>query len=94
MTAQNKCQIFRQALICSSPLNLSYQAWRWQKLGEERWVYLWTDGIYSGLRAEDEQRCTLVLIEVNERGKKRLLALALLGLAVEGTARNSADLLR
>jgi hypothetical protein len=47
-----------------------------------------------GAAAEDEQRCTLVLIEVNERGKKRLLALALLGLAVEGTARNSADLLR
>jgi len=93
MTAQNNCQIFRQTPICSSPLNLSYQAWRRQQLGKERWVYLWADGIYSGLRAKDERLCALVLIEVNERRRKRFLALALLGVTVEGTAPNSADLL-
>ena len=56
-------------------------------------MYLWADGIYSGLRAKDERLCALVLIEVNERRRKRFLALALLGVTVEGTAPNSADLL-
>jgi putative transposase len=52
-----------------------YQAWRRQKLGKDRWVYLWADGIYSGLRAEDERLCALVVIGVNERGKKHFLAI-------------------
>jgi len=52
-----------------------YQAWRRQKLGKERWVYLWADGIYSGLRADDERLCVLVVIGVNERGQKRFLAI-------------------
>lgn len=51
-----------------------YRAWRGAKLGKERWVYLWADGIYSGLRAEDERLCALVLIGVNERGQKKFLA--------------------
>jgi transposase-like protein len=44
-------------------------------LGKDRWVYVWADGIYSGLRAEDERLCALVLIGVNERGQKRFLAI-------------------
>jgi hypothetical protein len=52
-----------------------YRAWRRSKLGKERWVYLWADGIYSGLRAEDEQLCALVVIAVNERGQKKFLAI-------------------
>jgi transposase-like protein len=52
-----------------------YQAWRRHKLGKDRWVYLWADGIYSGLRAEDERLCVLVVIGVNERGQKRFLAI-------------------
>ncbi len=52
-----------------------YKAWRRQKLGKDRWVYLWADGIYSGLRAEDERLCVLVVIGVNERGQKRFLAI-------------------
>jgi mutator family transposase len=52
-----------------------YQAWRGHKLGKERWVYLWADGIYPGLRAEDERLCVLVAIGVNERGQKRFLAI-------------------
>ena len=45
-----------------------YRLWRRSKLGRDRWVYLWVDGIYSGLRAEDERLCALVVIGVNERG--------------------------
>lgn len=52
-----------------------YKAWRRKPLGKERWVYVWADGIYSGLRAEDERLCALVLIGVNERGQKRFLAI-------------------
>jgi transposase-like protein len=52
-----------------------YRLWRRAKLGKERWVYWWVDGIYSGLRAEDERLCALVIIGVNERGQKKLLAI-------------------
>ena len=55
--------------------NQEYQLWRRQKLGKDRWVYLWADGIYSGLRAEDERLCALVVIGVNERGQKHFLAI-------------------
>jgi transposase-like protein len=52
-----------------------YKAWRRKPLGKDRWVYLWADGVYSGLRAEDERLCALVVIGVNERGQKRFLAI-------------------
>ena len=52
-----------------------YRLWRRAKLGKDRYVYLWVDGIYSGLRAENERLCALVVIGVNERGQKKLLAL-------------------
>lgn len=52
-----------------------YGDWRKQPLGQERWVYLWADGIYSGLGAEDTRLCLLVVIGVNERGQKRFLAI-------------------
>lgn len=52
-----------------------YRLWRRAKLGKDRWVYLWVDGIYSGLRAEDERLCALVVVGVNERGQKKLLAI-------------------
>jgi len=52
-----------------------YRVWRRAKLGKERWVYLWADGIYSGLRGEDERLCALVVIGVNESGQKKFLAI-------------------
>ena len=52
-----------------------YRLWCKSKLGKDRWVYLWVDGIYSGLRGEDERLCALVVIGVNERGQKRFLAI-------------------
>ena len=53
-----------------------YQAWSQCDLSAERYVYVWADGIYSTLRGEEERLCLLVLIGVNERGEKRLLALS------------------
>ena len=42
-----------------------YEAWRKRELGKERWVYVWADGIYSSLRAEETRLCLLVIIGVN-----------------------------
>ena len=53
-----------------------YQTWSQCDLSAERYVYVWADGIYSTLRGEEERLCLLVLIGVNERGEKRLLALS------------------
>lgn len=52
-----------------------YRVWRKSKLSKDRWVYLWADGIYSGLRGEDQRLCALVVIGVNERGQKHFLAI-------------------
>ena len=46
-----------------------------ERLDANRWVYVWADGIYSGLRAEQSKLCALVVIGVNERGEKRFLAI-------------------
>ena len=53
-----------------------YAAWQKADLSRERWVYLWVDGIYSGIRAEGHRMCALVVVGVNERGQKRFLAIA------------------
>ena len=52
-----------------------YQTWRQQRLDEETWVYIWVDGIYSGLRADDQRLCALVVIGVTSQGEKQLLAI-------------------
>ena len=52
-----------------------YQAWRQKRLDQDQWVYVWADGVYSGLRAEQAKLCALVIIGVNERGEKRFLAI-------------------
>jgi transposase-like protein len=46
-----------------------YETWRASRLDQDRWVYLWADGIYSGLRGESERLCVLVVIGVNARGR-------------------------
>lgn len=52
-----------------------YVKWADRRLDSDRWVYIWADGIYSGLRAEDAKLCVLVIIGVNERGEKHFLAI-------------------
>lgn len=54
----------------------AYTAWNRRDLTGEHYVYLWADGIYSTLRGEDDRLCLLILIGVNARGEKRLLALS------------------
>ena len=52
-----------------------YRAWNDARLDKDRWVYVWADGVYSGLRAEQTKLCALVVIGVNARGEKRFLAI-------------------
>lgn len=52
-----------------------YDTWRKSNLGRDEWVYIWADGIYSGLRGEDHKLCALVIIGVNARGQKEFLAI-------------------
>lgn len=52
-----------------------YRDWCDSRLDKDQWVYIWADGVYSGLRAEDTKLCALVIIGVNERGEKRFLAI-------------------
>ena len=52
-----------------------YRTWRDEPLNKDRWVYVWADGVYSGLRGEQMKLCALVIIGVNERGEKHFLAI-------------------
>ena len=52
-----------------------YRCWCEERLDKDRWVYVWADGVYSGLRAEQTKLCALVVIGVNERGEKHFLAI-------------------
>lgn len=52
-----------------------YETWRQRRLDEEEWGYLWVDGIDSGLRVDQHRLCALVVIGVNARGEKQLLAI-------------------
>jgi len=52
-----------------------YHSWCEERLDKDRWVYVWADGVYSGLRTEQTKLCALVMIGVNERGEKRFLAI-------------------
>ena len=52
-----------------------YKDWNCKSLAEDKWVYIWADGIYSGLRSEDAKLCALVIIGVNEQGEKHFLAI-------------------
>ena len=52
-----------------------YSEWKKRRLDKDRWVYLWADGIYSGIRASSERLCALVIVGVNDRGEKHFLAI-------------------
>ncbi|MQM39964.1 IS256 family transposase [wastewater metagenome] len=52
-----------------------YETWCQRRLDKDRWVYVWADGIYSGLRAEGQKLCALVVIGVNDRGEKHFLTI-------------------
>jgi len=52
-----------------------YDGWRDAPLDKDAWVYIWADGVYSGLRGEEDKLCALVIVGVNTRGQKKYLAI-------------------
>ena len=51
-----------------------HQNWQQRSLRQQRYVYIWADGIYFNIRA-DERQCILVIIGVTDKGHKELLGL-------------------
>ena len=51
-----------------------YKDWCKRDLTQSKFVYWWVDGIHFTARADDN-RCVLVVIGVNEEGRKELIAL-------------------
>ncbi len=49
--------------------------WTQRDLSQDRWVYVWADGVYSGLRNEETKLCCLVVIGVDDQGRKSILAI-------------------
>ena len=52
-----------------------YDGWRDTPLDVDSWVYIWADGVHSGLRGEQDKLCALVIVGVNARGQKQFLAI-------------------
>src|SRR3990167_2260618 len=52
-----------------------YENFQQQDLQRKKYIYWWADGIYLQARMEDDKRCVLVIIGVDESGKKELLTI-------------------
>jgi transposase-like protein len=54
-----------------------YKDWSRRSLADQRYVYLWADGVYFNVRLEDPnnaRQCILVLMGATAQGKKELIA--------------------
>lgn len=79
--------VFRQLLGETAPLSPStmvrvkaewqaeYEAWRNRSLEQERFIYVWADGLYLGAGLEKENSCVLTLIGARSDGTKELLGM-------------------
>lgn len=52
-----------------------YHNWSKRDLTGKRYVYLWADGLYFGVRLTDERPCVLVIMGATEDGTKELIAI-------------------
>ena len=50
-----------------------YEQWRKRDLSKRQYVYVWADGVYSKVRMDDKL-CLLVVIGVDDTGRKEVLA--------------------
>jgi transposase-like protein len=46
-----------------------------RNLDLKKYVYIWADRVYFNIRSEEAKQCILVVIGVNEQGKKELIAI-------------------
>lgn len=52
-----------------------YKAWRKRSLEGKDYVYIWADGVYFGVRLEEDRLACLVIIGVRADGTKEVIAL-------------------
>jgi len=52
-----------------------WRNWSRRDLSAKRYVYIWADGLYFGVRLSDERPCVLVVMGALEDGTKELIAL-------------------
>ena len=52
-----------------------HKSWSTRDLALKKYVYIWADGVYFNIRSEEAKQCILVVIGVNEHGKKELIAI-------------------
>jgi len=78
-----------EPILGSKPKNLSpnvisrlkarwydqYLSWQKRDLSKKKYVYFWADGVYLQARMESEKNCILVIVGVDEYGKKELVAI-------------------
>ena len=81
--------VFRTILGETAPLSASsvsrlkaqwqaeYEVWAKRSLAEQRYLYVWVDGVYLEAGQEDEQTALLVVLGLRADGKKELLGLGL-----------------
>jgi putative transposase len=63
--------------ICNPDSSEEHDQWQHRRLKGKRYAYVWADGVYFNIRAEDERSCMLVIIDVSDTGHKELLGLEL-----------------
>jgi putative transposase len=51
-----------------------HQTWSRRSLEDQRYVYLWADGIHFNIRLEEDRQCILVLMGATAEGRKELIA--------------------
>lgn len=52
-----------------------YEAWSKRRLDEQRYVYVWVDGIYVAAGDEEDKTALLCVLGLREDGEKELLAI-------------------
>jgi putative transposase len=52
-----------------------HENWSRRDLSGKRYVYIWADGVYFGVRLSDERPCVLVVMGATAEGKKELIAI-------------------
>jgi putative transposase len=52
-----------------------HETWNRRSLKNERYVYIWADGVYFNIRSDDARQCILVIIGVTEQGRKEFIAI-------------------
>jgi len=53
-----------------------YDVWNKRDLSNERYVYIWVDGVYFNVRLDDDRQCILVIVGAKPNGKKEVVAVA------------------